>query len=53
MVVYDPFIGTGTTAIACKELNMDCYGSELSAAQINFARERIKQMDAQPSLNLK
>lgn len=39
--VYDPFMGTGTTAVACKKLGMDCFGSEISAAQIDFAYDRI------------
>lgn len=39
--VYDPFIGTGTTAVACAGLNMSCYGSEISEAQCEYARERV------------
>lgn len=42
-VVYDPFIGTGTTAIACKRLGLKCYGSEISKNQVQFAVERIKR----------
>ena len=41
-VVYDPFIGTGTTAVACKELGLTCYGSELSKDQVDYALERLK-----------
>ena len=40
-VVYDPFMGTGTTAVACKELGLNCYGSELSAAQCQYAKKRL------------
>lgn len=40
-VVYDPFMGTGTTACACKELGLDCYGSEISADQCKYAKERL------------
>lgn len=43
-VVYDPFMGSGTTAVACKKNNFDCYGSELSAKQCEFANERIRTM---------
>lgn len=39
--VYDSFMGTGTTAIACKEMNLDCIGSELSEAQFNYSKERL------------
>lgn len=40
-VVYDPFIGTGTTAVACKKLGLSCYGSEISEAQCRYAEERL------------
>lgn len=40
-VVYDPFMGTGTTAVACKNLGYDCYGSEISKAQCELAKERL------------
>lgn len=39
--IYDPFMGTGTTAYACKLLGFDCIGSELSPAQTKFALERV------------
>lgn len=39
--VYDPFIGTGTTAVACKQMNMDCIGSEISTKQVEYAKRRI------------
>jgi site-specific DNA-methyltransferase (adenine-specific) len=41
-VVYDPFIGTGTTAVACKRLGLDCFGSEISKEQVEFSLERLK-----------
>lgn len=41
-VVYDSFMGTGTTAVACKELGMKCIGSELSEDQWKYSIERIK-----------
>ena len=41
--VYDPFMGTGTTGIACEELGLTCYGSELSSAQVEFAENRLKE----------
>lgn len=42
-VVYDPFIGTGTTAVACKRLGLDCFGSEISENQCRFALNRINK----------
>lgn len=41
-VVYDPFMGTGTTANACKELGMNYIGSEISEAQCEYAKNRLK-----------
>ena len=41
-IVYDPFMGTGTTANACKNCNIDYIGSEISSAQVEYAKERIR-----------
>lgn len=41
-IVYDSFIGTGTTAVACKQFGCKCIGSELSEAQYEYALERLK-----------
>lgn len=46
--VYDSFMGTGTTAVACKVLGMNCYGSELSKDQCAYAKSRLN--DSQESL---
>ena len=43
--VYDSFMGTGTTAVACKKMNINCYGSELSKAQYEYSLERINNAD--------
>lgn len=47
--IYDPFMGSGTTAVACKKLGFDCYGSELSAKQCEFAKERLETMSINSS----
>lgn len=39
--VYDPFIGTGTTAVACAKKGFNCLGSEISADQCEYARKRV------------
>lgn len=41
VMVYDPFMGSGTTAVACQELGFDCIGSEISENQCEWARERL------------
>lgn len=40
-VVYDPFIGIGTTAIACLQTNRNYYGSELDKKVCNIANNRL------------
>lgn len=40
-VVYDSFMGTGTTAVACKQFGCNFIGSELSEAQVKFANDRL------------
>jgi len=42
-VVLDPFIGGGTTAIACKKLNRNFIGIELEEAYIKIANKRLAQ----------
>lgn len=55
--VYDPFIGTGTTAVACKRMGLNCIGSEISKQQCEWAQERIAKTegrkDDEMQLNLK
>lgn len=43
-VVYDPFLGTGTTGLACEMLGIKWLGSEISTAQCNYARNRIEEV---------
>ena len=41
-VVFDPFIGTGPTAVGAVALGMQYLGSEISAEQVKYSIERIK-----------
>lgn len=41
-IVYDPFMGSGTTALACKMMSLSYIGSELSSNQVDWAENRIK-----------
>ena len=43
-LVYDPFMGTGTTALACKNLNMNYIGSEISLEQVKYSEERLNEI---------
>ena len=40
-IVLDPFMGSGTTGVACKELNRRFIGSELDKNYFNMAQQRI------------
>jgi DNA modification methylase len=40
-VVYDPFMGTGTTAVACRDFGCRCIGSEISKKQCDYAMKRL------------
>ena len=40
-LIYDPFMGTGTTAIVAKKLNRNYLGSELNEKYFNIINERL------------
>jgi len=40
-IVLDPFMGSGTTGVACKNLNRNFIGIELDEIYFNIAKERI------------
>lgn len=41
-IVYDPFMGTGTTAVVAKQLKRKFIGSEISQKYIDIAKKRLK-----------
>ena len=41
-LILDPFLGSGTTAVACRELNRRYIGIEISEKYCEIARRRIK-----------
>lgn len=44
-LIYDSFMGTGTTACASIKLKHSYIGSEISKTQCKYAEERIKQLN--------
>jgi modification methylase len=42
-VILDPFIGSGTVAVACKELGRDYIGIEISQKYCEIAQRRLAQ----------
>ena len=41
-IVLDPFMGTGTTGVACKNLNRNFIGIELDKDYFDVAKNRIE-----------
>ena len=41
-IIYDPFIGTGTTALTAKKMNRKYVGSEISKKYVKIANDRLK-----------
>lgn len=42
-LVFDPFMGSGTTAAACKELNRNFIGCEIEAKYCEMAEKRLRE----------
>lgn len=54
MVVFDPFLGSGTTAVACKELGIDYLGFEINKRYYDIATDRlngISQKEKKENIN--
>ena len=48
--VYDPFIGSGTTMVACENLHRKCYGIEISPDYCAVILQRMT--DAFPGIKI-
>ncbi len=46
-IILDPFIGSGTTALACLALNRKYIGMEIDAEYVEIANARIKAYNQQ------
>ena len=49
-IVLDPFMGSGTTALVCKELGRNYIGFDINPEYCRIAEERIKGVSAQAKL---
>ena len=49
-VIYDPFLGTGTTAIVSKRMNRKYIGSEISKDYFQISKEKLKEVGQQLKL---
>lgn len=50
MLVYDPFAGSGTTAVACEQLNRQCRMMEIEEKYCSVILERLSDMGLSPEL---
>lgn len=46
-VVFEPFLGTGTTLIACEQLGRICYGMELNQEYLELSCQRWEKLTGQ------
>ena len=44
-IILDPFVGSGTTALAAKELGFDYIGFDINEEYVNIARKRLSTND--------
>lgn len=43
-IIYDPFLGSGTTLIACEQLKRRCYAMEISEAYVAVSLDRWSRL---------
>ena len=49
-VVLDPFVGSGTTAVAAKKLGKNYIGIDANEKYVKISERRIKELDEKPDL---
>jgi DNA modification methylase len=49
-IVYDPFLGSGTTMVAAQQLGRICYGMEIEPKYVAVTLERMSDMGLTPEL---
>ena len=50
LLVYDPFMGIGSTALACVEVGVNYLGTDIDPNYTEIARERITEAESQSKL---
>ena len=51
-LIIDPFMGSGTTGVACKELGRDFIGFEIDEKYFNIAKDRLNGFDQKGVMDL-
>lgn len=49
-IILDPFIGSGTTAVAAKKLGKNYIGIDINEKYVKIAERRLKELDDKPDL---
>ena len=52
LIVYDPFLGSGSTLIACEQTNRICYGMEIDPAYIDVIIERWENYTGEKAVTI-
>lgn len=47
-IVFDPFVGSGTTAVAAKKLGRHYFGCDVNAEYVEMARKRVLEVQMTP-----
>ena len=50
-IIYDPFIGSGSTMVACHQLDRICFGMEISHQYCQVVVDRMRKLD--PDIEIK
>jgi site-specific DNA-methyltransferase (adenine-specific) len=50
MLVLDPFMGTGSTALACQKLGVDYIGFEIDKTYVTIAKKKLLEQEKELSL---
>ena len=50
-LILDPFIGSGSTAVACKQLKRRFIGIEINSKYVRLANDRLKNIDHESKSN--
>jgi DNA modification methylase len=50
--VYDPFLGSGSTAIACEHLGRKCIGIELDEAYVSIILQRLEKLTGEKPVRI-
>ena len=49
-VVYDPFLGSGTTLVACEQLGLACYGMEILPEYVDVIIKRWEELTGETAV---